>query len=80
MTNQPEKPQAFPSDYNARRGMTLRDYFATHCPLTYSEAWKIWTAREFKTLGEQSEHGPFLAFYAGLRCDYADAMLKARTE
>lgn len=89
MTDKPENPQAFPvtgsvahnSEWDTTEGMTLHDYFISHCPLTYSEAWRIWTStRDFSGLTSGTERGLFLMFYAELRCDYADAMLKARAE
>lgn len=59
-------------------GMSLRDWHATHCPITLEQAWGIWTkaeARGFETVAQAKERTPFLQWFAGFRYEYADAML-----
>jgi hypothetical protein len=53
-------------------GMTLRDYFAAHCPITFTEFLKGW-----KRTGETNTDDAFQRF-AEFRHQYADAMLAAR--
>lgn len=70
------------SDWQSESGMSLRDWFASHCPLTFSEAWSIWTNVERvpfdKTMQDGGEREDFLSFYAQLRFEYADAMIVGR--
>mgnify|MGYP001588333858 CR=1 FL=1 len=49
-------------------GMLLRDYFAAHCPITIEDAGNF----------NRGYTGDFMDFYAKIRIQYADAMLKAR--
>jgi hypothetical protein len=55
-----------------QRGMTLRDYFAAHCPITFTEFLKGW-----KRPDDANTEAAFDRF-AELRLEYAAAMLKAR--
>lgn len=79
----------FPSDdgpgqFQPSRGMTLRDWFASQCPLTVQEAWGIWTSREslpfLRTVASANERAPFFEYFAMLRFEYADAMLAERAK
>lgn len=54
--------------YHAQEGMTLRDYFMAHCPITWDQA------QDYNTGGEDE-----MAFFCKLRVEYANAMLKERT-
>lgn len=56
----------------------MRDMLAIECKLTVSEAWAIWTGRPIENMGVRSEREGFWDFYAILRYEYADAMLKQR--
>jgi hypothetical protein len=58
-------------------GMSLRDYFAAHCPITIEEAVDIAIGAEELIAGER-KLDDLLRFYADLRLRYADAMLAAR--
>ena len=55
-------------------GMSLRDYFAAHCPITFSEFVAGWNKTAQATTPET------LAAFSRFRFLYADAMLAARTE
>jgi len=56
------------------QGMTLRDYFAAHAPITLQDA--IWAMQQ---IGETVKTGEeLITFFAQLRLAYADAMLKER--
>lgn len=61
-------------------GLSRRDWFATHAPLSMKEAWAIWTDHKKRPmremLGAGSERSPFLEWFAAMRFEYADAMLK----
>lgn len=61
-------------------GLTRRDWFATHAPISMKEAWSIWTNAKKRpmsqTFGAASEREPFLQWFASLCYEYADAMLK----
>ena len=52
--------------------ITLRDYLAAHCPVSFSEFLRGWTNTETATATTSMEA------YAVLRYRYADAMLKER--
>lgn len=59
---------------NGQKGMTLRDYFAAHCPMTLTEyitALPDDAKRDFTT--ERLFSG-----FAQKRMEYADAMIKER--
>lgn len=53
-------------DTEASGGMTLRDYFAAHCPISFEEA------EDYNILDEDS-----LTFWCKIRYDYADKMILA---
>ena len=91
MTDKLNNPQVFPELERLKagevevvkvieKGITLRDYFATHCPIGMLEAWAVWTKRSYKELAKESEREGFFAFWAMLRNEYADAMLKERAK
>lgn len=65
-------------------GMSLRDWFATQCPLTMPEAWQVWTNRSdfpfHRTISSAEERQPFFEYFALLRFEYADAMLAERAK
>lgn len=68
-------PRAFPMDFEFRapeKGMSLRDYFAAHCPLTFTEFLAGW---KFSATATTSEA---LKAWAEIRTDYAAGMLSAR--
>lgn len=82
MTDKPENPPAFPfkPEYNDNgasqvyEGMTLRDYFAAHCPMTIVEF-----GHGLEAIGhEDASADQMLTAFARIRYNYADAMLKAR--
>lgn len=56
----------------AQPGLTMRDYFAAHCPVTFTEFLSGWRGTSQASLSES------LDAFASLRVNYADAMLKAR--
>ena len=53
-------------------GMTIRDYFAAHCPVTFSDF------RSNYPDGGHLNIADHLSLYADFRWQYADAMLKDR--
>lgn len=81
MTNKPENPPAFPllestdeyggRNYDKQEGMPLRDYFASHAPISLGDA-----IREFENENVTWER--ILKRLAQMRFAYADAMLKER--
>ena len=79
-----ENPLAFPQPMaqdGPFGGMTLRDYFASQCPLTVEEAWKVFTARHFEELfALADERAHFWHWFAMMRGEYADAMLAERSK
>lgn len=77
MNDKPENPLAFPNSVQpdfqyAERGMTLRDYFASNCPITWTEFLIGWKFSKTALTTEALEA------WCDMRFDYADAMLKAR--
>ena len=76
MTDKPTGEPAFPSQDG--EGMTLRDYFAGHCPIGMLEAWAVWTKRPYNLLAKESERAGFFPFWSKLRHEYADAMIAER--
>jgi hypothetical protein len=86
MSNTNTGGPAFPCDWDyinsnreAANGMTLRDYFAAHAPITLTDAVEF-----LDTYGGEVT-GPWppqevLRTLADLRVEYANAMLKAREE
>lgn len=61
-------------------GMTLRDYFAAHCPITVEEAADIASGIGMFSDEEERTLDRLIDFYASVRVKYADAMLAARKE
>lgn len=55
-------------------GMSLREYFAAHCPITLSEFLMGWK------LAKEAPTEVALARFAAFRFDYADAMLYERAK
>lgn len=78
MTQKLDNPQAFPhvvpDDWRSvTEGMTLRDYFAAHCPIGFETYLKgLSPAMIEKGITAALES------YVTARFQYADAMLKAR--
>lgn len=75
-----QNPFAFPDSSTDACGMTLRDYFAAHAPISF-EAYKA----EFMDDGTIAEEDFCLnrEFYEGwtmARYEYADAMLTTRVD
>ncbi len=54
--------------------MTDRDYFAAHAPIDFDFALRIWGDPESNLLLD-SNRETFLAMWAFLRYEYADAMI-----
>ncbi len=79
-----KSPPAFPVECGDGfgYGMTLRDYFATHAPITMKEAWTLWSSGEKDAFEEcmniQKERGNFFNWFVKIRLEYADAMLAER--
>ena len=56
--------------------LSLRDYFAAHCPLTLLEFSKGVDAENAKAMGTAK----FIRCFAEARYQYADAMLEVRKQ
>jgi len=77
MTNKNTGGPAFPVPPNTwydKQGMTLRDYFASHCPPMPEQWFKDSPRKKSDPLWHWGEASASWAYY------YADAMLKAREE
>ena len=61
-------------------GLTARDYFAAHCPLTVAEAWAMWTNKPLDQARVGTERAAFWQWFAMMRGEYADAMLAERAK
>lgn len=75
--------QAFPSPGpihpNASNGgMTLRDYFAAHAPVSYEAARHVYGGDGM--WNDDCSRAAFFAVWTMLRYEYADAMIEARDE
>lgn len=72
-------------------GMTLREFYAAHCPMTMDQAYDIWCndrrspmpgtegyrdSRMYEGLREGKERVAFFEWWALMRFEYADAMIK----
>jgi hypothetical protein len=55
-------------------GLSIRDYFAAHCPIAFTEFLVGWKKTNESTTTEAMQR------YAGFRFEYADAMIAARAE
>jgi len=73
---------AFPSHGSmgevVQEGMTLRDYFAAHAPITYQDAIEWLDCHGGEVVGPWNPK-TVMAVLVDLRNDYADAMLAARS-
>ena len=58
-----------PKSFAEYSGMSLRDYFAAHCPITFNEAL------DFNVGG-----GDDMKFFTAMRLEYADAMIAERNK
>jgi hypothetical protein len=61
-----------PAVHDSGLGISLHDYFAAHCPITFTEFLLGWKRAKEAPMDEA------LGRFAELRHEYADAMLKAR--
>lgn len=81
MSNDNSGP-AFPrEDYQTngcggQEGMTLRDYFAAHAPITLAEAWEYFNNMH----NRRPRPSEAITMLANLRGAYADAMLMERAK
>jgi hypothetical protein len=62
-----------------RPGMTLRDYFAAHAPITYQDAVEWLDCYGGEVVGPWNP-GTIMETLVDLRNEYADAMLAAREQ
>lgn len=81
----PAFPGRFEESYmiNGRivnNGISRREWFAAQAPITMKQAWSLWADGSRlpfgKTVAGETERRPFMQFFAELRFEYADAMLK----
>lgn len=70
------------SDWQSENGMTLREYFAAHCPITMREAYETWrhSGNVLYGLSYSTERRGFMEWWAIIRFEYADAMIAARED
>lgn len=77
-------PHAFPFVFNdgqadvAVYGMRLRDYFATHAPVSLADAVTVFGT--YPDMNSDTERAAFMSVWSLLRYEYADAMLAQRSE
>lgn len=80
----PAFPNGFDPDYAVANridvGMSLRDYFLAHAPITFSEAHKLLCLMAQEKGAVSPTAADIIEYLAFLRFQYADAMLKARGE
>lgn len=82
--SKPENPAAFPLAIPSNviiepnEGMTMRDWFATHAPISMHEAAASLHYDDQIDLDHMATRREFMIEYASLRFAYADAMLAAR--
>ena len=65
-----------PTGRHAEPGMTLRDYFAAHAPITMHDARQVWDATSDNEVAPTGRELIYLL--AHLRMEYANSMLAAR--
>lgn len=58
-------------------GLTMRDWFATHAPITFEDASKAYGSHP--RLSNDAERASFFAVWAVLRFEYADEMMFRRS-
>ena len=63
-----------PCPHHEQQGLSLRDYFAAHCPISFGEFVNGWKRTATASTSETMEA------YARFRVLYADAMLAARKD
>jgi hypothetical protein len=83
---------AYNSDWQSENGMTLRQYYAAHCPMTMPEAHQIWASARTTDQPDQPgyrdsymsyalrdgrERLAFFDWWSQMRFEYADAMIAA---
>ena len=61
----------------AEFGMSLRDYFIAHSPVTFEMVLRVWGS-DSMNLAMDDTRKPFFAVWALLSCEYADAMIAER--
>jgi hypothetical protein len=64
----------------AEGGMSLRDWFAGHCPLKFEDSANSYGFLSIKFLMQDDHRQAFFQFDAEARMEWADAMLAAREE
>jgi hypothetical protein len=75
MTHQPfdrraaDTAFAFPQSVECWGGLSNREFYAAHCPITFTEFLKGWKKTQEATMEETLQR------YAEFRFEYADAML-----
>ncbi len=66
-------PFIYPASEDQNPGMTLRDYFAAHAPISVTEALKAYGGASMPTT--DAGRLAFMDTWAFLRYEYADAMI-----
>lgn len=70
--------KGFNSDlYGGGIGMSLRDYFATHCPITFQDAREI-VHEDLKNKCEAVTYKKIFEWLCQMQLAYADSMLEQR--
>lgn len=79
MNTQNDGGPAFPvpndANVNCQEGMTLRDYFAAHAPVTLQDARYACSYHGYGEGWSDAERAASVAVLALMRFEYADAMI-----
>lgn len=79
--DEPEKAAFACSSYRGlehQRGMTMRDYFAAHCPITIVDAKILWQTQCDLAVENGTSAVPFDEYYIQSRWKYATDMMEQR--
>ncbi|RKQ70157.1 hypothetical protein [Oceanibaculum indicum] len=74
----PVHPDVRLDDHESYAGMSLRDYFAVHAPITFDQTLLVWGGDV--ALSKDPDRASFFAVWSLLRYQYADAMLTERAD
>lgn len=79
ITNPPAFPIRDLNEHPGPTGMTLRDWFAGHAPITIADAALVGGWNETETFSDDLTRGIMFSTLALMRYEYADAMLNERS-
>ena len=61
-------------------GMSLRDYFSAHAPISFNDAKHVCGFAHDSDINNDTNRGTIMAVLALMRVEYADAILKERAK